>query len=201
MKLIEQLHDAKVIDRRVRILSDHLSTIIPEGASVLDVGCGDGQITEQIKQKRPDISIKGVEVLVRPNAVIQIEQFDGSSLPFEDKSFDCVLFVDVLHHTDDPMVLLQEAVRVSKKSIVIKDHLKEGVLANTTLSFMDKVGNARHGVVIPHNYWTKKQWKAGIEELGLETAFWSENLGLYPAPFTWIFDRSLHMITRLTMSS
>lgn len=196
MKLIEHIHDTKVIDRRVRILSTRLATIIPHNASVLDVGCGDGQITQQIAHLRPDISIKGVEVLIRPNRAIEIEQFDGSHIPFEDKSFDCALFVDVLHHTEDPMILLKEAKRIAKESIIIKDHLKEGVLANTTLKFMDRVGNARHDVVLPHNYWTKKQWKDVFLKLELETVSWNEKVDLYPAPFTWIFDRSLHMMTQ-----
>jgi hypothetical protein len=40
-----------------------------------------------------------------------------------------VLFVDVLHHSKDPMILLREAVRMVRKAIVIKDHTLAGLLA------------------------------------------------------------------------
>ena len=55
------------------------------------------------------------------------------------------MFVDVLHHTDDPMVLLREAGRVASGFVLIKDHTQNGILAGRRLRFMDWVGNARHG--------------------------------------------------------
>ena len=102
--------------------------------------------------------MSGIDVLVRPETKIPVQPFDGQRIPFADGAFDAVSFVDVLHHTDDPIVLLREAVRVAKTAVVIKDHLADGVLARPTLRFMDWVGNAGHGVVLPYNYWTQPQW-------------------------------------------
>jgi hypothetical protein len=95
------------------------------------------------------------------------------------------------------MVLLREATRVARKSVVIKDHNLEGVLAEPTLRTMDWIGNARHGVSLPYNYWTKRRWLDAINELGLEIGFWKASLGLYPWPVTCLFDRSLHFVARL----
>jgi ubiquinone/menaquinone biosynthesis C-methylase UbiE len=50
------------------------------------------------------------------------------------------MFVYVLHHTNDPEVLLREAQRVALKAVVLKDHTRNGLLAYTTLRFMDWVG-------------------------------------------------------------
>src|SRR5689334_3260350 len=74
-------------------------------AKVLDVGCGDGTIDALIQQKRPDVSIRGVDVLLRPATRIPVDLFDGKKFPFDDGSFDTCLFVDVLHHTTDPLIL------------------------------------------------------------------------------------------------
>ena len=63
--------------------------------------------------------------------------FNGTHLPYEASSVDIVLLVDVLHHTQDPMVMLREARRVARKGILIKDHTCNGFMANATLCLMD----------------------------------------------------------------
>lgn len=197
MSIVGTLHGHLVFSRRVRVLAEHLAAQLPHGARVLDVGCGDGQIDAAILKQRPDLSVEGVDVLVRPETHIPVTAFDGQSLPFPDASFDIVQFVDVLHHTDDPMVLLREAKRVAKQGIVLKDHGKDGFLAGPTLRFMDWVGNAHHGVRLPYNYWPVARWRAAFRELGLTPATWIDKPGLYPFPASLAFERRLHFITRL----
>jgi hypothetical protein len=108
-----------------------------------------------------------------------------------------VLFVDVLHHTTDPDVLLREACRVTRQVVLIKDHTRNGLLAGTTLRLMDWVGNAHHGVALPYNYWTRREWMDALERLGLRIELWDGRPRLYPRPANWIFGRSLHFIARL----
>ncbi len=190
------LHEKLVFPRRVRVLANHLSSFIPSGSRILDVGCGDGTIDSVILQQRSDVYIEGIDVLVRPQSQIRVHAFDGSTIPFSNDAFDVVMLVDVLHHTEDPHILLREAARVGK-TILIKDHFREGFLAGPTLRFMDWVGNAHHGVALPYNYWTKAQWTASFESLRLRTNGMNESLRLYPAPASWFFDRDLHFVARL----
>lgn len=197
MSVVGALHGSLVFGRRVRVLAHNLAAQLPEGARVLDVGCGDGQIDAAIGVERPDVALEGVDVLVRPKTHIPVTAFDGTTLPFADGSFDIVQFVDVLHHTDDPMVLLREAKRVARRGIVLKDHGKDGLLAGPTLRFMDWVGNAHHGVRLPYNYWPVARWRAAFAELGLKPATWIDKPGLYPWPASLAFERKLHFITRL----
>ncbi|MEW6302569.1 MAG: class I SAM-dependent methyltransferase [Verrucomicrobiota bacterium] len=197
MSLIDRIHGGYVFKRRVRVLSTHLARLIPQNARVLDVGCGDGLIAKLIHEHRPDVQLEGIDVLIRPQTHIPVTQFDGKVIPHDSKSFDAVMFVDVLHHTDDPMILLREAVRVARRAVVIKDHRMDGLLAGPTLRFMDWVGNARHGVVLPYNYWPEARWAEGFRELGWREAERVSELNLYPPPASWFFDRSLHFITRL----
>jgi hypothetical protein len=106
------------------------------------------------------------------------------------------MFVDVLHHTADPLLLLREANRVGKM-ILIKDHFREGFFSGTRLRFMDWVGNARHGVALPYNYWSRSEWSAAFSQLGLKAGEMKTSLGLYPVPASWIFERGLHFVARL----
>ena len=109
------------------------------------------------------------------------------------------MFVDVLHHTENPMILLREAARVAKKGVLIKDHLLDAFLAGPRLRFMDNVGNRRHGVALPFNYWRYEQWLAAFSELGLSVNSWNGDLRLYPGPADWLFGRSLHFVVRLEL--
>ncbi|MBV9573304.1 MAG: class I SAM-dependent methyltransferase [Acidobacteriales bacterium] len=188
------LHRKLVLGRRGNILSDWFARIIPHGASLLDVGCGSGQIAALLHSKRPDISVRGIDVLPRTETYIPVDLFDGAHIPFAAMGFDVVLLSDVLHHTSDPEVLLREATRVARYGVLIKDHYRKGIAARARLRFMDWVGNARFGVSLPYNYWTEAQWQAAWTELGLHPERLVTKLGLYPAPFDWIFGAQLHFV-------
>lgn len=198
MKLVGRLHARAVFGRRVRVLAAHIATLLPSNARVLDVGCGDGSIATVVMRLRPDIDVTGLDVLVRSETHIPVRPFDGERIPFDEHSFDAVLFVDVLHHTDDPTQLLGEASRVASKAIVIKDHLADGFLARPTLRVMDWFGNAHFGVTLPYNYWPMDRWRRAFAELGLTTEESITDLLLYPRPASWVFGRKLHVLWRLT---
>lgn len=200
MSVVERVHGEFVFGRRIRVLASHLAPMLPQGARVLDVGCGDGSLASLIMAKRPDVSLEGVDVLVRPHTSIPVRQFDGVRLPYDDASVDVAMFVDVLHHTADPMVMLREAARVARRGILIKDHLHHGLLAGLTLRFMDWVGNARHGVSLPYNYWRPSQWGDAFAALRMLPTKRVDRLGLYPPPASWLFDRALHFVALLEPS-
>jgi hypothetical protein len=107
------------------------------------------------------------------------------------------MLVDVVHHATAPLQLLAEVRRVARDAILVKDHIATGVLAVPTLRFMDRVGNARHGVESPGDYWRRDRWLETFESLGLRVVVWKERLGLYPWPASAVFERSLHFLARL----
>jgi SAM-dependent methyltransferase len=190
-------HRALVSPRRTHILAGLLAAQIPPRASVLDIGCGDGTIGSLLAQRRPDIAIQGVEFLARPECKIECRAFDGVSLPFPDGSFDLCLFVDVLHHTQDPGVLLREAARVSRSWVLLKDHLDENVFDHLTLRFMDWVGNRPHGVVLTYNYQSRRKWEKYFFKCGLAEMNWSTQVPLYPVPMSLLAGRGLHFVSLL----
>jgi len=194
--LLERLHGRYVHVGRVSVLARHIAGLLPVGASVLDVGCGDGLLAVRLSELRPEIAIRGVDVLVRPGAAIPVQAFDGTHLPLPDKAVDVTLCVDVLHHTLDPRALLREMARVSSR-VVVKDHTREGFLARETLAFMDRLGNARHGVALPCNYLSLSEWHEVLRATDLGVERWIPSLPIYPAPASWIFGRRLHFLAAL----
>jgi len=178
----------------VDVLCDLISGLIPRNASVLDVGCGDGRLTKAISARRPDLCVSGVDVKVRAEARIPVVLFDGCRLPFEDRRYDITLLVDVIHHADDPLALMREAVRVASVGVVVKDHICSGLLAEPRLRFMDWVGNAGHGVALPYRYWSLAQWQEAFGCLGLSVDRWLEDLRLYRGPVDWVFGGRLQFV-------
>lgn len=187
----------RVYGRRIRVLASHLAELLPRDASVLDVGAGDGLLARMVMDRRPDLRIRGVDVMLRPTSHIPVDRFDGVRLPFDAGAFDAVMMVDVLHHAANQDALLAETARAATRAVVIKDHVLTGVFAQQTLAFMDWVGNARHGVALPYAYWTEAQWRSGFERNGLRPVIRRDHLGLYPWPASLLFERSLHFLAVL----
>jgi SAM-dependent methyltransferase len=197
--LVGKMHRRLVEQRRAAVLAERLSTVVPGSGTVLDVGCGNGGVARAVNDRRTDLEIVGIDVVVPLDASIPVSSFNGHTIPYADRSFDHVMFVDVLHHTDDPAVLLSEAARVARRGIVVKDHLVAGFGAVSTLRVMDWAANAHRQIALPYNYWSEERWHACFADLGLHVEAWRTDLDLYPKPVSWILDRSLHVLCRLSV--
>lgn len=197
MSIVGKAHGKLVYSRRMNVLALRIAALLPPNARVLDVGCGDGMIASLIMKRRPDVAVSGIDILVRNNIYIPVKAFDGKTMPYKDKSFDAVMFIDVLHHTENPESLLLEAKRVSKNAIILKDHRKNGFMVDLTLRFMDWGGNAHYGVNRLHNYWTEQKWRDVFKVLGLVIEEWNTRIGLYSWPISCFFDRNMHFIAKL----
>lgn len=101
-----------------------LAELVPRGARVLDLGCGDGAMLDYLQRER-GCSGYGVEwadanvlaCMKRGVNVLQLNLDQGLSM-FEDGSFDVVLQVDTLQHLRNAEVMLRETVRVGRMGIV-----------------------------------------------------------------------------------
>jgi SAM-dependent methyltransferase len=198
-RLVRSTHASLIFSRRARVLCEVISDMFPVGSTVLDVGTGDGTIASLWAQRRPDLHVEGIDVFERPHCKIPVRIFDGRTLPFPGASFDAVSFVDVLHHADDAAQLMGEAVRVSRKWVLVKDHFAENRLDRQMLALMDWVGNAPHGVSLPYNYMSRSEWIKLFLTASLRIDAMRTRLPLYPFPFGLAFGRNLHFVARLAV--
>ena len=101
-----------------------LAQLVPEGARVLDLGCGDGAMLAHLQATRGcggyGVEIDDANVLAcvqRGVNVIQLNLDEGLAM-FDDASFDVVLQIDTLQHLRNAEVMLRETARVGRIGIV-----------------------------------------------------------------------------------
>ncbi|HXX70179.1 MAG TPA: class I SAM-dependent methyltransferase [Polyangiaceae bacterium] len=97
------------------------------GKKVLDVGCGDGTYTLQLFDHASPASMHGVDHAANAIEVARTRVGDrpitygvcsAESLPLADDSFDIAQLRGVLHHVNDPVKALKEAMRVAPVVVV-----------------------------------------------------------------------------------
>jgi hypothetical protein len=82
--------------------------------------------------------------------------------------------------------------------VIIKDHRRDGLLAGPTLRVMDWVGNAHHGVRLPYNYLSEREWRGAFAAAGLTPDVWRQRLGIHSALLDPVVGRGLHFLARLS---
>ena len=197
MNWVEKIHDHSIHKRRVEVLSDTLARMIPDGVRVLDIGSGDGWLCALLAVKRPDLQLVAVDTFVREQVRFPVTVYDGEHLPFEKNTFDVAVFIDVLHHVSSMRRLLDEALRVTRQFILIKDHYCGNPIDRAILKFMDSVSNEHLGVSLTYNYKSRAEWAEIFAALNLEVRQEEKQLHLYPPIMGWLFERSLHFVALL----
>lgn len=100
---------------------EHIVRERGHGASVLDVGCGAGFLSNHLARQGFDVtgidaSQASIDVAARHDTSRGARYLlgDAARLPFADASFDVVCAMDFLEHVEDPARVLAEAARVLK---------------------------------------------------------------------------------------
>jgi SAM-dependent methyltransferase len=135
-------------------------------ARVLDFGAGDGWYGERLLRAGLAVEIEAVDVAPRAAPVRPVRLYDGVRLPYDDRSFDLALAVDVLHHCAEPLASLADLARCSARLLLLKDHVHHRRAGALALALLDELGNRRFGIPSPRHYQAAWEWLPAIAALG-----------------------------------
>ena len=113
---------ARLVFKRLRDLT------MPSGLRrVIDVGCGEGSLLGEFSRNGFAEELYGLEISqsgakrVQAKTIpklVQVQTFDGYSIPYPDKHFDLAVSIHVLEHVEHERRLISELARVSKRFFV-----------------------------------------------------------------------------------
>ncbi len=159
--------------------------------SALDVGCGEGVLTERFAERLGAGRVAGVDLedpklraewdrRARPN--LEFRAVGGSDLPFRDGEFDVACAIEVLEHVPDPERTLAEMVRVARRHVLVSVPREPLWRALNMLrgSYVRQWGNTPGHV----NHWSKPGFLDFVNAHGTITAIRS------PFPWTMVLVRT-----------
>jgi len=136
-------------------------------SSILDVGCGNGQLLKFLHKRTPNIKLHGCDI--SQSALDKIDLDDATlevataqNLQYLDTEFDLVICMDVLEHLapDNIPKALQELKRVSKAHVLIQ--------TDTAECLEDKyLEDTKYKGLKLHTQWELDVWRHHIRKSGL----------------------------------
>lgn len=132
-----------MFEYQLQVLQSLLYLIPQDVETILDIGCGDGYITNSLTQR---FDVTGMNISEEALAYLQCKTVveNVAQIPFENHSFDLVMLNDVIEHLPSTIyeLALSEIARVTKKYIFVTVPLEENLTSKTLLC--PQCGTAYH---------------------------------------------------------
>ncbi len=158
------------------LITKKIERFIDKGDQVLDIGAGGGWIGEDISiSRKASVTLLDVEDLNRTNLPLRV--YDGKNMPFPDASFDDSLLLFVLHHCEDPIQVLSEAARVSRKRIIVFEDTFRTPFEKFLAGVNDWISNSPFFLSnpfqmnMPFHYRRVEEWEDIFQKFSLQVKF------------------------------
>lgn len=151
----------------VQLFENH----IPGASEILDIGGGWGFYDQPLRRRGHHLTVIDVVKpgLQRSPVVI----YDGGTLPFPDKAFDVSMFITVLHHIGDLDHVFREALRVTRRSVVVIEDVYHHRLGRVWTVLRDQLYNFEF-FGHPKNFKTREEWLSFFRGHGLSLRHYAQ---------------------------
>lgn len=139
-----------------------IRTYLHKTDKVLDLGAGPCWVTSLLREEQFNVIPLDIEDLSIIDG-IGSNVYDGRNIPYSDNEFDVALILTVLHHVKDPINLLKEVKRVSRRTVIIED-IYSNKVQMVIVKFLDSILNFEFKDH-PHNNRNDKEWKTLFKDM------------------------------------
>lgn len=161
-----------------------IDAVVP-GASVLDIGCGQGLVAREFAKKAS--RVVGIDQYVVPQESREIEikqwDLDSPSLPVDTSQFDQIFLLDIIEHLKDPenfMENLREAA-LSKRPEIILTTANIAFFTTRLMLLLGRFNYGRKGI-LDRTHTRLFTWSS-LRELFEQTGYKVLEMRGIPAPF------------------
>ena len=165
---------------RSKILTSLYKDWIHKSDNVLDIGCGNGIVANELKNyfncKMTCTDIMNYLKVSFPFKIMKNE----NEIPFKDNTFDVSLLNDVLHHTNNQKQMIKEASRVSKNVLIFE--VSPSLKVKVADYLINKLHNPR--MKTPFNFRNLYGWEQLFEEVNLNVKCFRIRKASINYPFT-----------------
>lgn len=154
-----------------------IEDLVPEGATVLDLACGDGELLEELVREKHvrgsgvDISPEAVQACVAKGLSVFHGDLDAGLADYADGSHDVVILSLSLQQLRRPRMIVREMVRVGRLAIVSFPNFAHWAV-RAQLFFLGRMPVSKE---LPYQWWdtpnihlcTIKDFRALCREEGL----------------------------------
>ncbi len=175
-------------DLKLGFPSSHTFAIdaVTPGATVLDIGCGQGYVARELAAKAAEVT--GIDQYVpeeapAPNVQLKRWDLDVSEFPVEVSRFDQIFMLDVIEHLHDPevfMELLRSATGRKRPEIVLTT-ANVGFFITRFMLLLGEFNYGRKGILDRTH--TRLFTFRSLEELFEQTGYKVTEMRGIPAPF------------------
>lgn len=153
----------------------HARRFLTPDTVVLDIGSGRGYALDVLTEDYR-ITAFGCDVASSAHRRQRFAHFDGRRLPFADKSVDVALLIFVLHHAEEPSLLLREASRVARRAVLVVEDTPRTRFDRTWGRLHIHSFNKRHDIPWTGRLRDELEWHRLFAALGMPVQY-EERLG------------------------
>ena len=162
--------------RKSKYILDHAAP----GSKGVDIGAGCGQYAEYLNDIGYEVTALDQNKNLLDGAKCKTIVCSGEKTHFEDCEFDFSMAICILHHCKDPLAVLREMKRISRK-VIIQEPNRRNFLVRSFAS----LPRFRHTEDLSAHY-DKEGFKNIVKKSGLNIGqFYSQDVFFYPNVYYW----------------